>query len=355
MLKYSEDLKQYIDKIIPDITINDNYRYCGTFYKGCTYITDVDIMNFIDPNMNYEILYKMLKQIITNLPKHVKFLYLSSGHNSRITNYPWKINNPKIVENYNYDEAIKFGETITDIMPLDKFKKYVEPDPDINKIILLQIKLDKKSKIKWTLEDIMSMKKKVDDKTIDIVDSLKTSMRNIIHFMLKLENEYIAIENGIEKQIPWETRFDEREYVRYLKKEYYYILIDLKKNFKFNQRYVENINYILQDMYGSYKQIIMNLNHLCKFIKYKFYSESDILSYAKLILHKIKSSEYENEKLINEYVIQIDTKKLNCKFIDKLENDVLLYLNMELYPFAYDYLLKLPPKKWPQYHYLAFN
>ena len=88
MLKYSSKIDHYIKTIIPLIILSNEYKVIGS-YGRTIYITDIDITNYIQENMNFQ---DKLNVIIENLPNNIKLFTLTSGFDESY-HVPWEIIN----------------------------------------------------------------------------------------------------------------------------------------------------------------------------------------------------------------------------------------------------------------------
>jgi len=361
MLKYNSGLKSYIDKITKYVVVSADHMLVGSFARKFKYITDVDISNNVSFVNN---LSEKLQKKILELPTDIIFLYLNSGEREELIP-PWKIVNEKTLLNYNHEEALSYinnlkkQKIISEEIFLEILKLMKEQS--IDNLVLINEILYKDIKIRWLKEDVIEGHKFVNNKKINLQNSLDKNELNVVHYLLryKIGNtiEYIPIDVTLKKTKVntftsdiKDSSFDIRAYLTYLKKEYYYIIYDVRRFFHKDKQKYENIVYLIQDKYGPYKQVIMNLFYLAQMIKYNFVNTEQIKKYADTILNKIKSLDY-----YNDVYITLGGDMMDEKFIKFLEYDILSYLNKELYGYAYYYISLIPKHIRPKYSFLAFD
>jgi len=103
MLKFSDKLDKYIKSIIPLLTLSNKYRIIGS-YGRTKYITDIDITNYVNENIDFR---DKLNEITKKLPKNVKLFTLTSGFDKSYQ-VPWNIINENKITNYDYIKSINF-------------------------------------------------------------------------------------------------------------------------------------------------------------------------------------------------------------------------------------------------------
>ena len=267
MLKYNNKLEEGINialhKLYP------NYKIGGSFRRKSKYITDVDVsvpdFGIIQTD---------------NLPDNVIFLYLTSGQ----IKYPWTIESPTVILNYNYEEALVYLQKLSlSDDEMNRIKSLLSDSPIIDNILLIENMIYQKIKIIWLKEDIQKGFKIVNNNKILLKDSINEVL-NILHYFYKFDNNYIPIDIG--KSGKHYNAFDKVTYLANLKKEYYYMLSSLKKKFYNNKDIYDNITYILEIKLGCYKQVIMDVFYYGRSLKYHLVD--NLNDYELHIINKIK-------------------------------------------------------------------
>lgn len=364
MLTYSKHLRSSIDSIIRFITVNDNYRVVGSFARESLYITDVDINNDIN-NQPIKQVADIIRDRILNLPGDIIFVYLTSGFDPRITP-PWEIETLESVNNYNYEKAREFLKDLLSLGIISKDEKYwmndlLTKNPVVNNLLLIEDKIYNRSKIRWLLEDIRKGFKVINGQKTSLLEAVKSNDQNVLHFIYKYGDNYVPIDVGLNKKLGSRGgKLNKYKYLTYLKKEYYYILADLKKYFRKDRGKYNRIDYIVNKMFGPYKQVLMDLFYLYQLTRHRILKNEELVKFGRRILSKIdKYLDYDNDRLLKEFtrfLTDLEGKYYDLEVVNKLEQDILDHLNKKLKPFAYDYFFFIRNKSYkPEYHYLAFD
>lgn len=354
MLKYSSNLDHYIKTIIPLITLSNEYKIIGS-YSRTKYITDIDITNYVTKDIDFK---NKLNKIINNLPKNVKFFTLTSGFDESY-HVPWNIISEHKITNYNYIEGINFiNELLFNHKITEKERDYcnnlLSEKPIIKDIIFIEDLLYQKSKIKWNFNEITNNVKEINDQIFDLNTSIIKNDHNIIHYIIEYENDIIPVDvalvkkNNIKEIQKTKHEFDKKNYLMFVKKEYYFILSYLKKYFYGKKEYKE-IKYLVDDKYGHYKQILMNLFYLIQFLEYPIYNDKEYNKYYDKVMKKIELFKIKD---LNENIH--DTNKLKETLI-KLEKHVINKLNDIFKDYAYKYYLMIYKQHKIKYSDFPFN
>ena len=141
--------------------------------------------------------------------------------------------------------------------------------------------------MRWFKQDIINGYKMIENKKILLKDSIKNNDKNILHYLFKFENHYVPIDIGLNKGIKSDYNTDIYK-LPYIKQEHYYILADIKRKFYKDKDIYENIVYVLENIFGCYKQIIMDVFYFGNSRKYQLINNTNLNKYEKNILHKIK-------------------------------------------------------------------
>ena len=350
MLYFSDNIDNYIKKIVPKLIIGNNYKIIGSFGKA-KYVTDVDVSNYIDSNTKNS--YKIYN-IIKDLPQNILFLNFTSGLDKDFE-LPWDIKSESEVDNYDYSKAVKFITDLFEKYKIDeKDKVYclnllTQKPVDIDKLLLIEDHLYQKSKMKYNKEELLK---------IDIDQLIKNNDNNILHFIIQYENDIIPIDIALVKNrySLKKQSFEKGRYLMFLKKEYYFILALMARYFYDNSKELENIRYLLYDSYGYYRQILMNLFYLKQFLRFNIFDKNEYHQFAEKVLNKIKKTEFKNykdfEKAIND---KVELNKDLLTIIEEIEIDVTNFLNDSFKAFAYNYYAMIYPNKKLKYDYLAFD
>lgn len=337
MLKYSYELEEGMHSIINKITVNNNYKVVGSFRRKTKYITDIDINNYIGELSTYNIdsIIKKIIYIINNLPENIFFLYLTSG----MMDYPWNIISETEIKNYNYSKAKLYidslhNNNIISTNEKDKAYELVTEDPVIDNLLLIEDMIYSRIKIRWFKKDIINGYKIINNNKVNLTDSLNDNNPIVLHYLYKYNNHFVPIDIGLNKGDKKEWNF-KVNYLAYLKKEYYYILADIARCNFHNKDIYTNQKYILENMFGHYKQIIMDLFYYGQVVEYNLLDNNNLHTYKNTMFDKINII-----KMDNNYKDANDIHSIR-----KLENMVLKKLNDLIYPYTMHYYSITPDCK----------
>lgn len=354
MLQYSNNLYNKIQKIRKYLIIGNKYKVVGSFGKN-KYVTDVDITNYVSSKINFN---DEIIKIINNLPDNVIFLNLTSGIKPEFS-LPWTIINEKNVKDYEYVKSINFINNLYFLKLINEEERdycnnLLEENPKINNLVLIEDKLYNKSKNKFSKENILDKKLKTE---------FIENENNVVHYIYKYDDDIIPIDVGfvksdINKKNTYYNEFDKKKYLMFLKKEYYFILSSMRRYLDKEDQKI--VNELLNDKYGSYRQILMNIFYLIQLINFPVLQTSEYYKFCYLVIKKIKENTNFNDKCINiikkSLKEEIDiTNNEWYNLLKELEDKLTQHLNEQLKDYAYDYYKKIFNQNRMKYDYLAFD
>ena len=357
MLEYSKNLHDNIEKIIKYLIIGDKFRIIGSFGKN-KYVTDIDITNYVSDKINFN---NEIKKIINNLPSNIIFLNFTSGTKQEFK-LPWNIINENNIENYKYIESINFINNLYFLKLInEKERDYcnnlLEQKPDINKLMLIEDKLYNKSKNKFSAKNIFNNV---------LTNEFIQNDNNVIHYIYKYNNEYVPIDVGLVKSNANNVNnmnksynnFNKSEYLMYLKKEYYFILSSMRRYLDTNDQII--VNNLLNNEYGSYRQILMNIFYLIQFINFPILQLPTYYELCYNVINKIKKyTKFDNSIIVT--IEKLLEKRVNIKseewynLLKELEYELTLFLNEKFMDHTNYYYKKISNKIKLKYGYLVFD
>lgn len=360
MIIYSDDIKNSIDANIDKLIIGSNYMFKGLYGK---YVTDVDIHNDID---DYSQVGDTIKDNINRLPNSIKFVYLTSGVYPSF-NVPWNIINLNFVENYDYDQGLKFAQSLFDkqlinINQLSYIKKNLPQKPNGKKLLLIEDMLSDKRKVRWTKGDIEAGYKVIDGEKVGLQDSLNRSPTNVLHFIYLKDGSFIPIDVGLvnntdvissDKQEPKPKKFNRYFALKYLHNEYYYIVQDFARFLKKDKQLSKKLRQLVIDDYGVYRQLLMNLFYLVKFSQHNIVSQDMFVQFVEVVVQDIKNhTDFSRDKLVKleEVVGKLKSGDLSmtdevvADVLNKIKEELFNHLNSTFKPYVKQYMGKLDSK-----------
>jgi len=299
-LIYDDKLNKYITNEIKHIIIGNDYKIGGSFGR-VKYITDIDITN----NVPREGLYDKIINIINNLPNNIKFLYASIGSKHNIGDL--------VDVNDSGDIVVKFDTNLQGCELLKSLRT---------------------GKMRWLYDDIVKGEKYMDDDYSNKYD-INSAIDNgnippIMHFLIDYDDSFVIADVALKyTNITPIHQLNYGEIMKYCNKEYFYILKDIGKYTK-NNNMRREINSIINEKYGNFKQIMMQIYYIKFMIEHNINSGDTIHKYIK---HVLKEAAIYNSK--------IDDNDDDLTMLNKLENYIYEYVNKSLKDVTMKFIKKV--------------
>lgn len=262
MLIFTYKLEKYIKKIIlPKILLKpDKYIIKGSFRRKIPYITDIDIVNEVYPEINpsniYEKIIDLLKKLQTEENNNIILFYITCGVDER-----FKINTgsdeelAKIRSLLDYDEVGQFDTIIQKYA--DNFDK---------KIFFVSEMIWKYYKLRWTpknvLDDKMTLREGLE---VNFSDIVKENTSLLLQYYVKIESYPIGIDvvinyKKLDMGNAYQAAADYQLKLANYSKEYYYMLFPFKYYFKENRNISQELEDLIEKKFGLYKQLMVRID-----------------------------------------------------------------------------------------------
>lgn len=349
MIIYSHKLANYINhKIIQQILLGPKYEIKGSFRRKATYITDIDVINTVYPNINSSNIYDKLVAIINKLKSNPNIIIgqITCGTDDRFKLEEYdieKIN--KIINLINLDDKTKI-ESIMINNNIDNQEKLF----NINEIIWSNYKP------RWTIDEIFANKKILsDNSTIAFTDQLNNNSSLLIEYYVYLYGIPIGIDIFVKyaECDEYKVYASAGEYymkLSHYKKEYYYMLFPLRLYFRDKKQIPiqTEINNIIEQTYGLYKQLltfIQTYNHLSNLKLLTYDAARSIVKYVIYHVPKLKDVSEKSLSIIKNINLKLDSDAMNTwkndlsVCYDSIESD----LHLSAKPIYEKYLLMVDP------------
>lgn len=258
MLIYTHKLEKYLRrKIIPKILINPSrYYFLGSFGRRVPYVTDVDIDNDVYPQINRKNIYLKIVKLLNSLrkEKRITFIYAVCGTDDRFR-----------------------VDSIEDLSKLDTIRLLLSPDEqrnldnvlnkyqDEDKLLLFVNEILKPYlKLKWSYDDIINnLIILPGGQKVLLTNVIGNQSRIVLKYYIMVGSHPLGIDvavyyNKVDKTKSYEqTAFRDSLKACYLK-EYYYLLLPLRRYFKKKDKKIyQEIDDIIDKKYGLYRQIVV--------------------------------------------------------------------------------------------------
>jgi hypothetical protein len=345
MFLFSFKLEKYIRKqVLPKILLNPRaYIIKGSFKRRVPYVTDIDIVNDIQPRIPKDQLYDHIRRLVMNLPTEIILLQLTCGTDDRFrlkTGSDEEIN--IIKQLISTEDQIELNKVI---------EQYSDPQERfffINEIV-------------WPYYKIRFWKSEVLDNRKILAGGLEVTVTEMIAKNKTLTMQYSIIIGdyslGADIAVYYDTVNEKeiygnaRSYYHSLsnyKKEYYYMLFPLRHYFRKNATVSKEINDLIEKKFGLFKQLAvridnyhllystnnLNIGLASKIVKGIIHDTNSLINFKSGAVNDIRQISMNNspEVKIKEWDI----------LLELLREDIELSANNQSKKFFYHYLALVP-------------
>lgn len=358
MLIFSYNFEKYIkNKVLPLLLIDSRpSKYCikGSFRRRITYITDIDVINDVYPEISKSNIYEKVINKIKTIQKHDSIILyaLTCGTDNRFR-----------ITDGNDEELSKIKKLLDEKeqAQLDIIvNKYAD---NINKrIFFINELIWEKYRLRWTPDEVLANSKiLVDNQKVTFTECVDKSSMILFQYFLKLDEYPIGIDMVINYEpvenvtAVYENASAYLTKVANYSKEYYYMLFPFRHYFRNNKEIRAELEEIIEKKYGLYKQLMVRIDTYHTLYDNKLLDISlatQIISsivrdtkklpiFSSNTITKIKesSNNQSSVKMSNWYVL------LNVLY-DEINTDV----NMRAEKYFYKFLGLLPENEKDKYY-----
>ncbi|XWV24720.1 hypothetical protein QJ856_gp1063 [Tupanvirus deep ocean] len=261
MLIFTYKLEKYVKKnLIPKILLNPNkYLIKGSFRRRIPYVTDIDIVNDVYPEINenniYDELVKLIKKI-KNEP-NIILINITCGNDER-----FRIKNGSNEELENIRDLLDTNEITEFDIIMEKFKN----DQD-KKIFYINEMIWKYYRLRWKPNEILDNKKVLSgNMIIKFTDIIKENTVLLLQYYIKIESYPIGVDVIVnyKKPINMESAYsaitDYQIKLANYSNEYYYMLFPLRAYFRDNKKIHHELEELIEKKFGLYKQLMVRID-----------------------------------------------------------------------------------------------
>lgn len=261
MIIFSYKLEKYIKhKILPKLLIVPNrYIIKGSFRRKIPYITDIDIVNNVYPDVTKKNIYQEILLLLNRLDesenKNIIFIQLTCGTDNR-----FQINDASDEE----IESIKKLITKDEACELDNIQNKYSNDIQKKKFFINEL-IWKYYKLRWTKENIEHNEMILPGNiTIKFTDILEKNTTLLLQYYFKLQYpigiDVIVNYEPIDLTCAYQYAADyQRQFANY-SKEYYFMLFPFKFYFRKNKAIRTELENLIENKFGLYKQLIVRID-----------------------------------------------------------------------------------------------
>lgn len=272
MLIYTYKLEQYVlHNILPKILLSTRYKIKGSFKRKIPYVTDIDIVNYVNPEIDkINIRESLIKLIISlesvkNVDTPIKLIYVTCGSDDRF-----------YLDNYSDDKINKLKKLLKkeEITELNKIIEIYDTDSE-KKLFYINEMIRPMYKLRWTIKDIMENKIKRRGNHIITFDSvIKNNCSLTIRYFIDINSIPIGFDVAVyyEKVNCFKIYANAAKrtiQISNYKKDYYYMLFPLKYYFRSDPIITKELEDIIEKKFGPHKQIMVRIDtyHLLYVLK----------------------------------------------------------------------------------------
>jgi hypothetical protein len=262
MLIYSYKLEKYIlCHFFPKILLNPNsYIIKGSFKRKIPYITDIDVVNKVCPEITKSNIYPKIVELINRVcgDNDIIIVQITCGTDDR-----FKVTTADDIEVKRIRDLLN-GDEQTE---LDRILKEYAMDPE-KKVFYLNELIWPLYKLRWTPYQLSNNSMELrGDHRVSFEEVAEGASSILIQYYLKIGPNLL----GVDVVIQYEDVIDSKQAYEaaakyYLKlsnykKEYYYMLFPLKNYFKSNQNEVySELEDVIEKKMGLYKQLMVRID-----------------------------------------------------------------------------------------------
>jgi hypothetical protein len=259
MLLFSYKLERYIKKkILPRILLSNNYFLKGSFSRRALYVTDIDVVNKVYPEINPSNIYDKLCDLIRKVQGYndILLIRITFGYDTRFEPIS------------NTDELNKLNGILkqNEIDIINSIKKKYQSDTK-SMLFFLNDYLRGFYKIRWTADEVLNNKKILrGDTEVQFTDFIDKSESITIKYYAMIGSYPLGIDAVINyaplnlKKVYKESGMRTRDRSGY-RHEYYYMLFPLRAYFRKNKQIYNEINDVIEVKYGLYKQLMVRIEN----------------------------------------------------------------------------------------------
>lgn len=359
MLIYSYRLEKYIKKhILPKILlVPEKYVFKGSFKRRMPYITDIDIINNVNPEITSENIYEEILKLLDRIEEDedIILVYITCGTDDRF----------KLNEKSDQQQL----EQIRELLDNEEKKQFdfiseKYYDNHDKKIFYINELIWEHYKIRWTPKEIRANKKILPDGIIAKFSETVSKNNCLFKYFVKIKTHWIGIDMVV-NYLPADLQKIYREAEEYqLKlsnyaKDYYYMLFPLRSYFYLVDPHIsKELETLIDKKFGLYKQLMVQINNY-----QTLYQTGNLnIQIAKeIVIHLIRDIKYLPRKLDSDIINKIQKVAENNQPHVKIEKwamllDLLLLeinnaVNELAKPYFFRYLEKLPNDMQKKYYY----
>ncbi len=262
MLIYTHALEKYIlNKILPILLLNKKkYKLKGSFKRKIPYVTDIDVVNYVNPEINRSNIYSHILKLLEIIKLHpelnIKLVYVTCGTDDR-----FKLITASPEELSRIWPLLKKKEKVQLSSIMEKYKNDSEKKLFYTNEIIWPI-----YKLRWRPEKILQNEMKLRGNKIITFDSvIQENCKLLIQYFVNIKSIPIGVDMAVYyDKVDCVGVYDAA--AKYNLKlanygnDYYYMLFPFKYYFRSNPKIRAELEYIIEKKFGLYKQLMVRID-----------------------------------------------------------------------------------------------
>jgi len=265
MLIFTYKLETYIRKnILPKLLLVPNkYVIKGSFRRRIPYITDIDVVNNVYPEINENNMYEELLKLFERIRKdqNVILVYITCGIDDR-----FKINTGS-------SEELSKIKSLLDKSDIDEWDIISEKYADNldKKLFYITEIIWKYYKLRWTPTELISNKKILrGDKTnqsnvITFTETIKKNTSLLLQYYVKIESYMVGVDivanyKLVDMKNAYIAAAEYQLKLANYSKEYYFMLFPFKQFFRNDKNVSMELENVIEKKFGLYKQLLVRID-----------------------------------------------------------------------------------------------
>lgn len=262
MLIFTYKLEKWIKlNLLPKLLIKPGtYMIKGSFRRRIPYITDIDIVNNVYPEINGSNIYQELIKLISRLktPEYagIILVYVTCGVDNR-----FRIDTGS-------DEELAEIKNLLEDKDAQEFElvQYKYADDFDKKIFFISEIIWKYYKLRWTSSEVLSNSKKLrGGLVVKLTDEINKNSSLLLQYYAKISSYPVGIDivinyEPVDMKNAYEAAASYQLKLANYSKEYYYMLFPFKHCFRDDPQISQELEDLIEKKFGLYKQLMVRID-----------------------------------------------------------------------------------------------
>ena len=260
MLLFSYKLENYIKyRLFKQILLVPNkFIIKGSFRRKIPFVCDVDCVNNVYPTYNENNIYQAIVELIHKIKNNDRIIlvYVTCGLDERF----------RIIDGSDEDlNRIRSLLKESDIKDFDLALNTYPNDFDKKLFYVTEI-IWKYSQLRWTPQNVLDNEMHLPGNVIvKLTDVIKENTTLLLQYYVKIESYPIGIDcvtnyKTVNLKKVYTIAAEYQLKLANYSKEYYYMLFPFKHYFRDNKQILEELEYLIEQKFGLYKQLMVRID-----------------------------------------------------------------------------------------------